>query len=148
MQLTASSVRCAVHKVIRDSGKEGLSPKKEHKMFGGLYDSVRHPQTSGGVLLWFAEAIGSHSLFLVLYSSVWIPIYWIACHVEEADLLRRYGRDYEEYQERVGMFLPSCGTRVAGILNLLKGRDGDRMSVGSAKRPGRRHHGDCPGSAS
>lgn len=93
-------------KGIRDSGKEGLSPHKEHEMFGGIYDKIRHPQTSGGVLLWFAIAIGSHSLFLTLYSFVWIPIYWAACYVEEADLVRRYGQNYKEYQKCVGMFLP------------------------------------------
>jgi protein-S-isoprenylcysteine O-methyltransferase Ste14 len=61
-------------KGIRDSGKEGLSPSKEHTMFGGIYDWVRHPQTSGGVLLWFAIAIGSHSSFLILFSFAWLPI--------------------------------------------------------------------------
>ena len=91
---------------IRDSGQEGLSPSKKHKMFGGIYNRVRHPQTASGVLLWFAIAIGSHSLFLVLYSFVWIPIYGVACYLEEADLVRRYGRAYEKYQKRVGMFLP------------------------------------------
>jgi protein-S-isoprenylcysteine O-methyltransferase Ste14 len=92
-------------KGIRDSGKEGLSPHKDHKMFGGIYAQVRHPQTSGGVLLWYAIAIGSHSLLLVLYSFVWLPVYWIACHFEEADLARRYGQDYEAYRKRVGMFI-------------------------------------------
>jgi protein-S-isoprenylcysteine O-methyltransferase Ste14 len=93
-------------KGIMDSGQEGLSPSKKHKMFGGIYNRVRHPQTVGGVLLWFAIAIGSHSSFLVLYSCVWIPIYGVACHLEEADLVRRYGQAYEAYQKRVGMFLP------------------------------------------
>lgn len=104
--LVGSPAALIMFKGIKDSGKEGLSPHKEHQMFGGIYNKVRHPQTSGGVLLWFAIAIGAHSLFLVLYSFVWIPIYWVACHVEEADLVRRYGQDYEEYQKRVGMFIP------------------------------------------
>jgi protein-S-isoprenylcysteine O-methyltransferase Ste14 len=96
---------------IKDSGKEGLSPNKEHKMFGGIYKSIRHPQTSGGTLLWFAIAIGSQASFLVLYSFVWIPIYWAACHFEEADLVRRHGHDYEEYQKRVGMFIPKINKK-------------------------------------
>lgn len=91
---------------IIESGKEGLSPDKSHTMFGGIYDNIRHPQTSGGVLLWFAIAIGSHITHLVLFSIVWIPLYRIACHFEEADLVRRYGQDYIDYQQRVGMFLP------------------------------------------
>jgi protein-S-isoprenylcysteine O-methyltransferase Ste14 len=93
-------------KGIIDAGKEGMSPNKAHEMFGGIYESVRHPQTSGGVLLWFAIALGSHSLFLVLYSFIWIAVYWTACSIEEADLLRRFGEDYENYRKRVGMFLP------------------------------------------
>jgi protein-S-isoprenylcysteine O-methyltransferase Ste14 len=63
----------------------------------------------GGVLLWFAIALGSHSLFLVLFSFAWIPVYGLACHLEEADLVRRYGQDYRAYQARVGMFIPKRG---------------------------------------
>ena len=36
--------------------------------------------------------------------------------------------------------LSSGASRVAGTVDLLKGRDSDRMSIGSAKRPGRRRH--------
>jgi protein-S-isoprenylcysteine O-methyltransferase Ste14 len=40
---------------------------------------------------------------------VWLPIYWVACRFEEADLVRRYGQNYEEYQKQVGMFFPKIG---------------------------------------
>jgi hypothetical protein len=41
-------------------------------------------------------------------------------------------------------FISSNGTRVTGSVDLPKGRDSVRLSSGSAKRPGRKNHGDSP----
>jgi hypothetical protein len=45
-------------------------------------------------------------------------------------------------------FLARGATKVAETVDLLTGRDGDRMSIGSAKRPGRRTHRESPENAS
>jgi len=47
-----------------------------------------------------------HSPFLTLFSLVWLPVWWYFCRAEEQDLLLRYGRTYEEYRRRTGMFWP------------------------------------------
>ncbi len=33
---------------MKDAGEETMTPKKEHKMYGGIYQKIRHPQGVGG----------------------------------------------------------------------------------------------------
>jgi protein-S-isoprenylcysteine O-methyltransferase Ste14 len=90
----------------RAAGKETLEPKKEHTLYGGIYETVRHPQAIGESVLWFPFALWLNSPFLVLYSFVWIPIFYIMCLAEERDLIIRYGQPYLDYRDRVGFLIP------------------------------------------
>ncbi|TFF96679.1 isoprenylcysteine carboxylmethyltransferase family protein [Candidatus Thorarchaeota archaeon] len=94
---------------IRDAGKETLEPRKEHGLHGGIYNTVRHPQAIGESILWFPFALLLNSPFLVLYSFVWLPIFYLMCLYEERDLILRFGEGYQEYRERVGFILPKRG---------------------------------------
>jgi protein-S-isoprenylcysteine O-methyltransferase Ste14 len=91
---------------VIDAGEETMVVKKEHTMYGGIYQKIRHPQALGEMPFWWAIAFLLHSPFLVLYSFVWIPIFVIMCLAEERDLVLRYGEAYEEYRERTGFLLP------------------------------------------
>ena len=93
-------------KGIRDAGEETLEPKKEHTLYTGIYDIVRHPQAIGESLLWFPFALWFNSPFLVLYSFIWIPVFYIMCWAEERDLIIRYGQPYLDYRDRVGFLIP------------------------------------------
>jgi len=91
---------------MRDAGQETLEPKKEHTLYTGIYDKVRHPQAIGEAVLWFPFALWFNSPFLVLYSFIWIPIFYIMCWAEERDLIVRYGQPYLDYRDRVGFLIP------------------------------------------
>jgi len=91
---------------MKDAGRETLEPRKEHTLYGGIYETVRHPQAIGESVLWFPFAFFLNSPFLVLYSFIWIPIFYIMCIAEERDLVIRYGQPYLEYRERVGFLIP------------------------------------------
>ena len=91
---------------IRDAGEETLEPKKEHTLYDGIYETVRHPQAIGESTLWFPFAFFLNSPFLVLYSFIWFPIFYIMCIAEERDLVIRYGTPYLEYRDRVGFLIP------------------------------------------
>ncbi len=91
---------------IKDAGRETLEPRKEHTLYGGIYETVRHPQAIGESVLWFPIALFLNSPFLLLYSLIWIPIFYIMCVAEEKDLVIRYGAPYLEYRDRVGFLIP------------------------------------------
>lgn len=91
---------------MRDAGEETMIVKAEHTLYGGIYQKIRHPQALGEMPLWWVIAFLLHSPFLVLYSTVWIPVFVVMCWAEERDLVIRYGQAYEEYRERTGFLIP------------------------------------------
>ncbi len=91
---------------VKDAGEETMRPKREHEMYGGIYDRIRHPQAVGEFPLWWVLAFLVHSPFLVLFSFLYIPVWYYLCLAEERDLLIRYGTAYEEYRQRVGFWIP------------------------------------------
>jgi protein-S-isoprenylcysteine O-methyltransferase Ste14 len=91
---------------MRDAGEETMIPQKDHALYGGIYEKIRHPQAAGELPLWWVVAFLLHSPFLVLYSLVWIPIFVGICVAEERDLVLRYGKAYEEYRARTGFLIP------------------------------------------
>ena len=94
-------------KGVKDAGKESLQPSKETKMHGGIYNHIRHPQTTGEFPLFVAVAVLINSWFLVIIMIIWIILYSpIIMYYEEKDLIRRFGDEYREYQKRTGAFIP------------------------------------------
>ncbi len=91
---------------MRDAGEETMVLKKDHVMYTGMYQKIRHPQAVGELPFWWVFAFLFHSPFLVMYSVVWIPFFFLMCRVEERDLAIRYGDAYLEYKERTGAFWP------------------------------------------
>ena len=97
---------CIMYRGIKDAGEETMRPKREHLMYGGIYEKIRHPQAVGEFPLWWVIAFLFHSPFLVLFSFVYVPIWYYWCRAEERDLLIRYGAAYREYMDRVGFWFP------------------------------------------
>jgi protein-S-isoprenylcysteine O-methyltransferase Ste14 len=91
---------------IWDAGEETMIPKKEHTLYAGIYEKIRHPQALGEMPLYWAFSFLCHSPFLVIYSFIWVPIFYWMSVAEERDLVLRYGKDYIEYRQRTGMFFP------------------------------------------
>lgn len=96
---------------VRDAGKETLKPDKEHTLYTGIYDTIRHPQAIAELTVWYVCAFALHSPFLTLVAVLYTPIWIMWCFVEEKDLILRYGQSYKEYQKRTGMFIPRRRTR-------------------------------------
>ena len=89
-----------------DAGEETMLVKKEHKLYGGIYQQIRHPQAAGEVWYWWVFAFLCHSPFLAIYSIIWLPLFHLMSKAEEQDLLIRYGKDYQTYMENTGMYFP------------------------------------------
>ena len=96
-----------VYKGLRESGAEAKTPSTESKMFGGIYNHIRHPQTLGEMSWYLVVVFVVNSLFLLVYAFIFILIYLpIMIHVEEEDLIKRFGDEYREYQKRTGAIFP------------------------------------------
>jgi protein-S-isoprenylcysteine O-methyltransferase Ste14 len=95
-----------MYRGMRDAGEETMIVKKEHTLYGGIYEKIRHPQAAGELPFWWVLALLLNSPFLALYSFVWIPIFILMCLAEEQDLVIRYGEAYEQYREHTGFLLP------------------------------------------
>jgi len=64
---------------MKDAGEEAVIPKKEHTMYGGIYNRIRHPQAAGEVFGWLWIAFLLHSPFLVAFSLIYFPVFLIMC---------------------------------------------------------------------
>jgi protein-S-isoprenylcysteine O-methyltransferase Ste14 len=73
---------------------------------GGLYSRARHPRYAGmfSAVLGAALLAGTPLLWIVLI--VWCLFALMVIHLEEKELLARFGPDYEAYRQRVPAFLP------------------------------------------
>ncbi len=97
---------------VKAAGEETFRPKKEHKMYGGIYNTIRHPQAWGEVWVGHILALILNRTFLFLFAFVWFPVFYYMVVVEERDLILRYGQPYIDYRERVGMFFPKRAKKV------------------------------------
>lgn len=72
----------------------------------GPYSVVRHPQYLGADLV----HVGMSFLFSAWHSLLFTPVYlfynYLFAWMEERELVREFGREYESYKERVPMFIP------------------------------------------
>jgi protein-S-isoprenylcysteine O-methyltransferase Ste14 len=91
---------------MKDAGEETMLVRKEHTLYGGIYQKIRHPQAAGEVWYWWVFAFLCNSPFLVIYSVIWLPLFHWMSIAEERDLLIRYGDRYEAYMENTGMYFP------------------------------------------
>ena len=91
---------------MKDAGEETMLVKKEHTLYSGIYQKIRHPQAAGEVWYWWVFAFLCNSPFLVIYSAIWLPLFHWMSIAEERDLLIRYGDRYEAYMKNTGMYFP------------------------------------------
>lgn len=91
---------------MKDAKTETLLPDKNHTLYTGIYEKIRHPMAIGELPLWWVIAFMVNSPFLAVLSFVWIPVWIWWCSAEEKDLVLRYGEAYEIYRKKTGMFFP------------------------------------------
>ena len=91
---------------VKDAGEETMTPKKEHNMYKGIYNKIRHPQVIGEVFFWCVFAFCLNSFHLELISFIWKLVWYIMLKADEKDLIIRYGKKYKDYMSKTGYIIP------------------------------------------
>ena len=72
----------------------------------GLYKFVRHPMYASLLLLGWGMFFKSiHPTSIALIFVITLALY-LTCKVEEKEMIKRFGKEYEDYMERTRMWIP------------------------------------------
>jgi protein-S-isoprenylcysteine O-methyltransferase Ste14 len=72
----------------------------------GIYRYIRHPQYTGFLLITFGMLLDWATLPMLIMWPVMAVLYYRLAKREEGDMEAEFGRQYQEYKARTGMFLP------------------------------------------
>ena len=84
-----------------------VSPKTQNLVVTGPYRYTRNPMLFGACVIYYAIAIYLNSLIAIAIVTLFMIFMLIfVIPTEERRLLKDFGIDYEEYRQRVSMFVP------------------------------------------
>jgi len=72
----------------------------------GVYSIVRHPQYLGWILAHVGISILLSVWYSMLFTPILIAIIYIISKKEEDELVREFGKEYQDYQKEVPMMIP------------------------------------------
>ena len=101
---------CLLSWTLRTLGKnltDTVVTRKQHTLvITGPYRWVRHPFYICAALLTLAVSLISSNAFFLIAGGVISVLLGLRTRVEEANLLSRFGEDYQKYMDRTGRFFP------------------------------------------
>lgn len=107
----AVSVWLGIKGVKETTLKTAETHRPEKIVTTGIYSRVRHPQYLGGLL----AHVGISFLLSALYSLLSAPLMTLLIYLisrkEEEELMKEFGKEYEDYKKRVPMFIPRLDAR-------------------------------------
>lgn len=72
----------------------------------GIYSIIRHPQYFGAILAHVGISILLSSLYSLLSTPLIIIFNYLISWKEEKELIKEFGKDYEDYKKNVPMLIP------------------------------------------
>ncbi len=72
----------------------------------GVYSIVRHPQYLGGLLAHVGISFLLSAWYSLFFTPLMVVLIFLISRKEERELIREFGREYEDYKKRVPMFVP------------------------------------------
>ncbi|MFX1328334.1 MAG: methyltransferase family protein [Promethearchaeota archaeon] len=92
--------------VKETSLKVAETHRAEKVISSGLYSVIRHPQYFGGILAHIGISILLSSFLSLILTPIVIFLNFLISWKEEKELIREFGKDYEDYKKTVPMFIP------------------------------------------
>jgi len=77
----------------------------------GSYSVVRHPQCLGGLFAHVGISFSLSAWFSLLFTPVMVALIYLLSRKEEEELIREFGKEYEDYKKRVPMLMPRLRSR-------------------------------------
>jgi protein-S-isoprenylcysteine O-methyltransferase Ste14 len=83
-----------------------VHPEKSFPIQGGVYQHVRHAHYAEGIWTGIAMAFLAQNWMAFIMAFMLFLAYYAIAHVEDKELIRRYGASFEEYVRSKPMFFP------------------------------------------
>jgi protein-S-isoprenylcysteine O-methyltransferase Ste14 len=80
--------------------------RTEKIVTGGVYSVVRHPQYLGGLLAHVGISFLLSAWYSLLVTPLMIFLVYLISWKEEEELVREFGKEYDDYKKNVPMLLP------------------------------------------
>jgi protein-S-isoprenylcysteine O-methyltransferase Ste14 len=77
----------------------------------GVYSVVRHPQYSGGLFAHVGITFLLSAWYSLLSTPLMIALIFLMSRKEEEELIREFGKEYEDYAKNVPMIVPRTRAR-------------------------------------
>lgn len=77
----------------------------------GSYSVIRHPQYLGGLLSHTGISFLLSAGFALLFTPLIVLLIYLISRKEEIELIREFGKEYEEYKKKVPMLIPQLRLR-------------------------------------
>ncbi len=93
---------------IGDNISETVLTKRTHQLVtAGPYRWIRHPLYAFSLLQLFSLGLLASNWLLLLFPCVGAVVFrWVVIPREETNLIKVFGKQYEEYRERTGALVP------------------------------------------
>jgi protein-S-isoprenylcysteine O-methyltransferase Ste14 len=72
----------------------------------GVYNLVRHPQHLGALLAHVGISFLLSAWYSLLFTPLMVVLIYLISRKEEEELVREFGKEYEDYKKRVPMLIP------------------------------------------
>jgi len=86
--------------------------RAEKVISSGIYSIIRHPQYLGGILAHIGISFLLSSFLSLITTPIVIILNFLISWKEEKELIKEFGNEYEDYKNKVPMFLPKLRKRV------------------------------------
>ncbi len=80
--------------------------KPERIIRSGIFSVLRHPQNAGGAILHVGMSLLMSAVFAMIVTPLLIVFDVYIAKKEEKELIRSFGKEYQDYQKTVPMFFP------------------------------------------
>jgi protein-S-isoprenylcysteine O-methyltransferase Ste14 len=91
--------------------KTAETHKPEKIVATGIYSLVRHPQYLGGLLAHMGISFLLSAWYSLLSTPLMTLLIYLISKKEEQELIKEFGKEYEDYKKRVPMLIPRLGAR-------------------------------------